>query len=921
MLDRMTLARGFRVGPYEILDPIGEGGMGAVYRARDPRLGRDVAIKVLRAEGMADPDPSRGSGSSRATSRDDRRARFQQEARAVSALNHPNIVTVHDIGTEGDVAYLVMELVDGQPLDQLLPPGGMRLSEVLRIGAQVADACARAHANQIVHRDLKPANVMLQRDGRVKVLDFGLAKLFEAPGADNARTMVTRTMAGTILGTAAYMSPEQAEGKPLDGRSDIFSFGVMLYELCTGKRPFQGDSHASVLAEVLKQEPPPPGDLRADLPPELGRLIMRCLRKDPERRVQSMADLKVALEELREEADSGSLTSQVRAGVPVPSSMPATTTTTAAVTTRRRPWQAVAAGALALTAILGGFYAWRSRAPAPARVDATVQPVPLTSYPGIERPGNFSPDGSQLVFSWDGDRQDNFDIYVKLIGPGPPLRVTTDPAPDFGPRWSPDGRTVAFVRWVDRETVAVMLVPPLGGQERKVAQFQTRVVLGAQLTSLCWSTDSKYLFVSGGQGANEPNHIYRVAIDSGEITRLASVEGIGDGYTSLDLSPDGKTLATVRLDSSGSRRLELIALSSAFDREGSTELKALGANVGGARWTTDGRQLVYAVSVNNPLPLYRYALEGGEPTPMTWVGAGAWSPAIARQGNRLVFARDFRDTNIWRVTLDPGGAAAGPPAQLASSSFREVFPQYSPDGRRLAFFSNRGGSVQVWTSEVDGSKAVPLTAMHAMATTGSPRWSPDGQRIAFDSNASGSYQIYEISADGGQPRALTSGASSNFIASWSPDGRWIYFSSDRSGRLEVWRMPAGGGEPERVTREGGQASTVTPDGQWVYFTKKDGADGLWRIPAGGGAESRVLERVFRYNFVPTDKGIYYVAPVSADRTSSVNFLDFKAGETRQIVPLDRIPDLGLALSPDGRSLLFTTIDYLGTDLMLVEGFR
>jgi Tol biopolymer transport system component len=692
----------------------------------------------------------------------------------------------------------------------------------------------------------------------------------------------------------------------------------MLYELCTGTRPFRGDSHASVLAEVLKQEPSPPGDLRPDLPAELGRLIMRCLRKDPERRVQSMADLKVALEELREEVDSGSLTSQLRAGGPVTPPTPATTTV---VTTRRRSWQVAAAGALAVAAIVGGVYAWRSRAPAPPPMDVTVQPVPLTSYPGIERPGNFSPDGNQLVFSWDGDRQDNFDIYVKLIGPGPPLRVTTDPAPDFAPRWSPDGRTVAFVRWIDRETVAVMLVPPLGGQERKVAQFQTRVVLGAQLTSLCWSSDSKHLLVSGGQGADEPNHIYRLSIDTGEITRLASVEGIGDGYTSLDLSPDGKTLAAVRLDSSGSRRLELITLSSAFDREGSTELKGLGANVGGARWTADGRQLVYAVSVNNPLPLYRYALGGGEPTPMTWVGAGAWSPAIARQGNRLVFARDFRDTNIWRVALDPGGAAAGPPEQLASSSFREVFPQYSPDGRRLAFFSNRGGSVQVWTSDVDGSKAVPLTAMHAMATTGSPRWSPDGQRIAFDSNASGSYHIYEISADGGQPRALTSGASSNFIASWSPDGRWIYFSSDRSGRLEVWRMPAGGGEPEQVTREGGQASTVTPDGQWVYFTKKDGADGLWRLPAGGGAESRVLERVFRYNFVPTGKGIYYVAAVSGDRTSAVNFLDFRTGETRQIVPLDRIPDLGLALSPDGRSLLFTTIDYLGTDLMLVEGFR
>ncbi len=899
----MSLARGFRVGPYEILEPLGEGGMGAVYRARDPRLDRDVAIKVLRAEVMADPD---------------RRARFVQEAKAVSALNHPNIVTVHDIGTEGDIAYMVMELVDGQPLDQLVPVGGMRVPEVLRIGAQVADACARAHANQIVHRDLKPANVMLQRDGRVKVLDFGLAKLVEAPGAGDARTLVTRTSEGTILGTAAYMSPEQAEGKPLDGRSDIFSFGVVLYELCTGKRPFQGESHASVLAEVLKQEPPPPGDLRADLPPELGRLIMRCLRKDPERRVQSMADLKVALEELREEAASGGLTAPMPVAAPAPAP---TTAATAVVARRRLPWFAIAAGALALAAILGGLYAWRQRAPSSAPVDVALQPVPLTTYPGLERPGNFSPDGNQIVFSWNGDQQDNFDIYVKLIGPGPPLRLTTDPLPDAGPRWSPDGRTIAFLRLADREAVAVMLVPPLGGPERRVAQLQTRVVLGAQLASLCWSSDSKYLLVTGGQAPGEPNHIQRVSIDTGEITRLVSVEGIGDGYTSLDLSPDGKTLSAVRLDSSGSRRLELITMSSRLEPQGSREVEGLTANVGGARWTTDSRDLVYGVSVNNPLPLYRVSVDGGTPTPMTWVGAGAYSPAIARQGSRMVFARDFRDTNIWRVSLDGSGTAARTPEQLASSSFREVFPQYAPDGRRLAFFSNRGGSVQIWTSVVDGSNAVQLTSMDPMATTGSPRWSPDGQRIAFDSNAGGNYQIYEISADGGQPRALTSGTSSSFIASWSPDGRWIYFSSDRSGRLEVWRMPAGGGEPEQVTREGGQASTLSPDGQWVYFTKKDGTDGLWRIPVIGGAESRVLDRLFRYNFVPTATGIYYVAPLKADRTSSVNFLDFKTGRTTEVVPIDKIPDLGLALSPDGRHLLFTKIDYLGTDLMLVEGFR
>lgn len=779
----MELARGFHVGPYEILERLGDGGMGTVYRARDPRLGRDVAIKVLRPEVMADPD---------------RRHRFQQEAQAVSALSHPNIVTVHDIGSEGDIAYMVMELVDGR---SLIPTGGMRVSEVLRIGAQIADACARAHASQIVHRDLKPANVMLQHDGRIKVLDFGLAKLVQSPSHDDGRTLATRTTAGTISGTVAYMSPEQAEGKPLDQRSDIFSLGVVLYELCSGVRPFRGDSQASVLAEVLRQDPTPLGELRADVPAELARLVTRCLRKDPARRVQSMADLKVALEELREEADSG------RLSAPLP----------AAVGARRAPRRAVLAviGAAVAVAAVATFAPWRQFAGDRTPAEASLQPVPLTSYPGLESPGSFSPDGNQVVFSWDGEARDNFDIYVKLLGPGPPLRLTTDPLPDGGPRWSPDGRHIAFLRRIERDVVAVTLVPPLGGPERRLALLRTRLVLGAVLTTVCWTPDSRHLFVSGSRSPGEPNQLHRVSIDTGDIETLRTVDAVAEGYAGLDVSPDGRRLAAVRLDSTGSRRLELNTLSSDYRPQEASVLESAGTNVGAARWTADSRDLVFSISVNNPLPLYRVHADGGKPTAMAWVGPGAYSPIVAATGGRLVFGRDSRDTNIWRVRLDESGTRSLGVDQLASSSFREVFPQYSPDGQRLAFFSNRGGSVQIWTSAADGSRAVQLTSLDPKATTGSPRWSPDGQRIAFDSNANGGYQIYLINADGGQPRALTSGPTSNFIPAWSPDGRWIYFSSNRGGRLEVWRMTADGSSPEQITHGGGAAPTVSSDGQWV----------------------------------------------------------------------------------------------------------
>jgi eukaryotic-like serine/threonine-protein kinase len=237
------------------------------------------------------------------------------------------------------------------------------------------------------------------------------------------------------------------------------------------------------------------------------------------------------------------------------------------------------------------------------------------------------------------------------------------------------------------------------------------------------------------------------------------------------------------------------------------------------------------------------------------------------------------------------------------------------------FSSNRSGSIQIWTSDADGSRAVQLTNMDPFATTGSPRWSPDGQRIVFDSNAGGGYQVYEISAEGGQPKALTTGKSNSFIGAWSPDGRSIYFTSDRSGRLEVWRMPSGGGTPEQFTREGGQAATVSADNAWVYYTKKDGADGLWRMPVNGGDESQLVDAVFRYNFAPTAEGVYYGTPPKPDSTSSVRFLEFKSGRQRDIVALDKLADLGVAVSPDGKFLLFTKLDYSGTDLMLVENFR
>jgi eukaryotic-like serine/threonine-protein kinase len=884
----MALATGKKLGPYEILAPIGAGGMGEVYRARDTRLDRMVALKVLSRTRVDDPE---------------RKRRFLQEAKMASALNHPNIVTIYEVGIDNGIDYLAMELVPGKPLNRLIPRNGLPLTDIVRWSAQIADALSKAHGAGIIHRDLKPGNVMVTPEGLVKVLDFGLAKLnqpVESGDAVDTKTIGAETAKGTVLGTAAYMSPEQAEAKPLDARSDIFSFGAMLYEMATGQKAFRGDSKVSVLASVLRQDPQPVAELRPNLPPELIRIITRCLRKDPERRAQSMGDLRVALSELREESESGKFTPAPPQAI---GKFP-----------RRLFWFAVTMA----VALLAAFLGWRARPPR-AGLGHSLEPVPLTSYPGNESWPSFSPDGNQAVFSWDDEQQSTSSIYVQLIGSGTPLRLTNDPHRDFGPKWSPDGRSIAFLRLLSSDTAAVMLVPPIGGPERRVAQFFTRAFFGDPMASLCWTPDSKFLLVSGSEVRGQANRLERVSIDTGEVKMLADVRDASEGFMRPGVSPDGRTLAVVRFQGTGT--IEVMSLSKELEPAPLRKIPWTGSSVSSFAWSVDSRDLIASFGGNNGLPLYRISVATGEARPLAYTGSGANFPAIAPRGGRLAFARAVRDTNIWQVSLNKSRSGQPVLQKLAVSSFRELSPRYSPDGKRLAFHSNRTGSFQIWTSDANGARAVQLTSMDPAATAGAPHWSPDGQSIAFDSNAGGTYQIYVINAEGGRARALTTGPTNNFGANWSHDGRSIYFTSNRSGEMQIWKIPAAGGAPLQVTRNGGESPEVSPDGRWLYYIKRGGADGVWKTPIDGGGESRIISSVYRNNFAATAEGLYFAPAPETGGTSSVRFLNFVSGVTSEIVKIEKPVDLGLAVSPDGRYLLFTQVDYAGQDLMLVEGFQ
>src|SRR3954454_18968882 len=391
--------------------------MGQVFRARDKRLDRLVAIKVLSPTKITD---------------DGQKRRFMQEARTASGLNHPNIITIHEISSENGTHFIVMEYVRGKTLDQLIPRRGMRLNEAFRIGIPIADALAAAHAAGIIHRDLKPSNVMITEQGAVKLLDFGLAKLVkplvsldaEEPRASSAESKL-ETQEGLLLGTTSYMSPEQVEAKPLDARSDIFSFGAVLYEMITGQRAFQGDSRISTLSAILRDEPKPPTSLRQDVPHELEKIVVRCLRKDPNHRWQNMLDVRIALEELKQESDSGTLASPA---------------SPAAVSRRRlSAWLIRSAVALLLLLVGGGvWFLTRSR----ASVDGTIF-AQITDEAGAELFPSLSPDGKTVAYA--SKATGNWDIYRRRIGSNESIDLTSgSPDDDTQPAFSPDGRQIAF---------------------------------------------------------------------------------------------------------------------------------------------------------------------------------------------------------------------------------------------------------------------------------------------------------------------------------------------------------------------------------------------------------------------------------------------------------------------------------------------
>ncbi|MCW5982505.1 MAG: PD40 domain-containing protein [Bryobacteraceae bacterium] len=863
---------GQTISHYRVLDRIGQGGTAVVYQAEDTRLHRKVALKFLRREAIENPEL---------------KARFLREAEAAAALDHPNICTVYQIDEANGRTFLAMAYIDGPSLKDKIRDRPLKLTDALDIAIQIGEGLQAAHENGIVHRDIKSGNVMLTSHGQAKIVDFGLAHLAGA-------AKITRT--GSVAGTPAYMSPEQVRGEEADHRTDIWALGVVLYEMVTGRLPFGDEAAQSVALAIQNREPDLPTALRSGAPVELDRIAGKALAKRVHERYQHVEDLLVDLRSLKRKLESG--------WQPV-----------APKRANRARWY-VAGGALAAALAAAWIGYWT---PWTRPEEVPLAPVPLTAYPGFESGPSFSPDGNEVAFSWNGEDGSNYDIYRKSIGPGAPLRLTSHPASDSLPRWSPDGQRIAFRRELGGGTEGIFLIPALGGVEQQLMEVRGQLVFRVRHA---WSPDGKWLLTSDGTPPQEPYYLVLLSVATREKRRLTDPpQDSGCGDFGASFSPDGRSIVFCR----GRTSLILsdvytLALTEQLTPWGEPKRLAHDATVKqDPIWTPDGRDILFVsgstISYSLTRRLWRISASGAaEAKPLPAIGPGVSTPAISSQRQRLAYSQTISNVDIWRIEISGPEKNAGPPKRLLASTRIDEQGRWSPDGRRIAFLSDRSGNPEIWLADRDGSNAWQLTSSGGQHV-GWPSWSPDGHSLAFDSAAAGQRDIHVLSANGGVPRRLTEHPADDAVPCWSHDGKWIYFTSNRTGKYQIWKIPAAGGEAIRVTKNGGLVPFESSDGQFVFYTIGVSNTSLWKVPAGGGEETRVLEAI-SMNVEVAREGLYFVRT----QGHSIEFLDFRTGQIRTIFSADK-PIGDPSVSPDGHSIMFKQEDARSSDLMLVENFR
>ncbi len=795
----LELKPGEPLGHYRIEARLGHGGMGVVYRGYDTKLQRNVALKVLAPEALGDPTQKR---------------RLLQEARAASALNHPNIVTVYEIGSDQEVDFLAMEFVAGKRLDELLPAEGMAAGQLLGYAVQVAGALSQAHGAGILHRDLKPSNIMVTEDGRVKVLDFGLAKGFAAQGGDGpAAVSQALTVEGAVVGTAYYMSPEQAEGHRLDGRSDIFSFGAVLYELATGRRPFVAATQLAVLGKVVNEEPVPPGEIRP-LPVGLEALILRCLRKDPGRRFQSMAELKAALADLAIESSSGR-------GLPV------------ARRRRGRRWMAVAAAGVAIL-VLGAGWAWRAFQPAATAdggrtVKFTITPEKLGRGGDneIDAEVSISPNGRHVTYVSGANGQ----LWVRDLDQEHP-RPVPGATRVYQVFWSPDSQEIGYA--VGRREL--MRIPLTGGTPALLAK------LGGNFRRASWSADGQTILYCDDLG------MHTVPAKGGNATRLLAHPHIE--HPSWLAFPDGRRgyLFQAVEESSGGKH----GIYYRVEGEGEHHLITVSASTNPYPAYSPSGHIVYVDGTRDASAIWAlpFSLKERRATGAAFpVAQRGSSPQVSRTGT-LVYS-DVPSNRFDLYMADRSGRKLGSVGELRPGSWTAL----SPDGRRLAMMLIRDNP-DIFVRELERNVETRIT--NDEATENSGTFSPSSDGVTYATNVQRQFDLYEKPVSGGEARGLVQTRDGETGPAWSPDGRILLYAWNEAGKgsrdlLYRRRQPDGMlGEPApfvntasdevdgRFSPDGGYvAYSSNVSGKYEVYLRDFPAGGrVWQVSANGGGSPR-----------------------------------------------------------------------------------
>ena len=824
---------------FRVLEKIGAGGMGDVYLAHDTELDRKVALKILPAELAAS---------------DGRRKRFKREAKAVAALNHPNIVTVFSVEEADGVHFITMELVRGKTVRELLPTDGLPLEHFLDIAIPLADAVAAAHREGITHRDLKPDNVMVTDEGRVKVLDFGLAK--ESPGLRNIDTdnsTQAKTQEGAVVGTPHYMSPEQAEGKTVDHRSDIFSLGTVFHEMTTGVLPFDGDTPLSVLSAIVKDSPPSISELKPVLPAELARIIERALEKDPERRYPTALELRDELEALRSGLASSSgtrsgarsLVTQIAGAVALVA--------------------AVAAGALLWNALYGVD---RSSAP---MVGVFSQ---VTSAAGSEGNPSLSPDGEFVVYT-AGQLGGNTDIYRRRVEGETAFNLTEDsPGTDAHPAFSPDGTQIAFHS--SRDGGGIFLMGATGESVTRLADFGY---------SPAWSPDGQHVVFAtsyslGPQSYRPPSELWTVHTESGETKLLAEADAVEPSW-----SPHGDRIAYWSISDTTQRDIWTMPA------EGGTPVPVTQdpAMEWGPAWSHDGKYLMFSSDRAGSMNLWRVRIDESsgellaEPQPVTAPSTFTGLLSVAQDGSRIAYLSAYTSANIesvafepddgqigshasitdgsnsfWSVDISPDGETlaltTAPPQpdlflirrdgtgrrRLTNDASQETDVVWWPDGDRIAFAADQGDVAGIWAVGVDGRGKELLLETSGLAT--SLAWSPDGSRMSFYAPGDGSY-VFDPHAAEPEPEALERPRDEDLVfqaTSWCPDGTCVAgnlrTSSGRQRGIAVYTLETG--EIEAVAEAGHHPLWLNDGRRLVY----DDRGQLWLHDVETAERRSLLER-------------------------------------------------------------------------------